>query len=166
MVWKKIAPLVVVFSVALNIALIGTWAARAARVQHASDEAYAGEVWCPLHRRLGVSPEQWRRIEPQLDAFRRESQALRAEMNLLRAQLVDLIAGDRPDHETITATQEEIRARQRRMQELVVEHLLAEKETLTAEQQRELFDMIRRRSGCQGPALMWGNAGETSQEEP
>lgn len=164
--WKKIAPLVVVFSVALNIAFIGTWVARAARIQRETKEAYSGQVWCPLHRRLGVSPEQWRRIEPQLDAFRRESQAVSAEMNRLRGELIDLIAGEQPDREAIEAKQEEIRARQRRMQKLVIEHLLTEKETLTAEQQRELFDMIRQRSGCQGPALMWGNAGETSQEEP
>lgn len=33
-------------------------------------------------------------------------------------------------------------------------------------EEKELFDMIRRRSGCQGPAHMWGNAAEASHEEP
>jgi len=160
--WKKIAPLLIVLSVALNIAFIGVWAVHAVRA-HWSDEGTDddGDVWCPLHRRLSVTDEQWRQIEPRLAAFRRDSQSRRREIGRLRGEMIDLIAADEPDRQTIAAKQEEIRAGQRQMQQLVIEHLLAEKEVLTSEQEKELFDMLRRRSACPGPGRMMGFSATT-----
>jgi hypothetical protein len=40
------------------------------------------------------------------------------------------------------------------MQERVIAHLLAEKQTLTEEQQAKLFDMIRKKTGCAGRDTM------------
>ena len=154
--WKKIAPLLVVLSVALNIAFISVWAVHAARTHWPTDAAGDSEMWCPLHRRLDVTDEQWRRIEPRIAEFRTRTQTICAEMNRLRTELIDLIASDNPGRQAIAAKQEEIRAGQQRMQQLVVEHLLAEKEVLTAEQQKELFDLIRQRSACHGPGRMMG----------
>lgn len=159
--WKKIAPLLVVLSVALNIAFISVWAIHGIRGHWfdggrcGRDSAESGPS-CPLHRRLDVTDEQWRRIEPRIAEFRTRTQTICAEMNRLRTELIDLIASDDPDRQAIAAKQEEIRAGQQRMQELVVEHLLAEKEVLTAEQQKELFDLIRQRSTCHGPGRMMG----------
>ncbi len=159
--WKKIAPLLVVLSVALNIAFISVWAVHAIR-GHWLGRGRCGRgdaedsPWCPLHRRLDVTDEQRRQLEPRLAEFRRRSQAICAEMNRSRRELIDLIAAAEPDRQAIAAKQEEIRAGQRRMQQLVVEHLLAEKEVLSAEQQKELFDLIRRRSACHGPGRMMG----------
>jgi len=73
--------------------------------------------------------------------------------------LIDLIASDNPDRDAISAKQEEIRAGQQRMQQLVVEHLLAQKEVLTAEQRKKLFALIRQRSACHGPGRMMGLPG-------
>jgi hypothetical protein len=42
------------------------------------------------------------------------------------------------------------------MQELVIEHLLAEKELLTDEQRTELFDLLRERVICAGPNRIFG----------
>ncbi len=164
--WKKIAPLLVVFSVALNLAFLGLWGVRVAAPLWAADVHHDGEVWCPLHRRLNVTAEQWQRIEPRLAEFQRQSQAICEEMNRLRGELIEVIAGQQPDPLVIAARQEAIRAGQHRMQGLVVEHLLTEKEMLTMEQQRELFDLIRRRSGCMGPARMRGDAEAPSREVP
>jgi len=164
--WKKIVPLLIVLSVALNVAFLGMWGVQVAAPLLAADRTYDGEIWCPLHRKLNVTAEQWQQIEPRLAEFRQESQALCAEMNRRRAEFIDLIAAEQPDRQAIAAKQEEIRTGQRRMQQLVVAHLLAEKEVLTAEQQKELFDMIRQRSGCMGPALMRGDAGQSNQEAP
>ena len=164
--WKKIAPLLVVLSVALNVAFIGVWAAHAIGslrpVEPADDH---GKVWCPLHRRLNVTDEQWRKIEPRMAEFRRASEALRQEINRSRGEMMDLVASPQPDRQAITAKQEEIRAGQRRMQRLVIEHLLAEKEVLTLEQQKVFFDMLRRRSGCAGPGRMMG-LGRTDAGRP
>ena len=160
--WKKIAPLLIVLSVALNIAFIGVWAVHATRAHWLVDEARDSEMWCPLHRRLNVTDEQWQQIEPRIVEFRRRSQAICGDMNRLRTELIDLIAADEPDRQAIAAKQEQIRAGQQQMQQLVVEHLLAEKEVLTAEQQKELFDLIRQRSACRGPGRMMGLSGTDS----
>jgi Spy/CpxP family protein refolding chaperone len=165
--WKRIAPLLIVLSVGLNIAFAGVWAAHVIRGHWAGwgrcgGEDPRGDVWCPLHRRLGVTDEQRRQLEPRLAEFRRRSRAICAEMNRLRTELIDLIAAEPPDRPAIAGKQEEIRAGQRQMQQLVVEHLLAEKEVLNAEQEKELFDLMRQPSACLGPGRMMGVPGSAS----
>jgi Spy/CpxP family protein refolding chaperone len=91
-----------------------------------------------------------------LAEFRKASQAVCADVMRKRGEMIDLLASPQPDREDIAAKQEEILAGQRKMQQLVIEHLLAEKEVLTPEQQRELFDLLRRRSGCAGQMPMMG----------
>ncbi len=154
--WKKIAPLLIVLSVAMNIAFISVWAIHAARAHWPIGTADDKGIWCPLHRQLNVTDEQWQRIEPRIAEFRARTQTICADLNRLRNELIDQIASDNPDKNTIAAKQEEIRAGQQRMQELVVKHLLAEKQVLTAEQQKELFGLIRHRSACHGPGRMMG----------
>ena len=155
--WKRIAPLLIVLSVGLNVAFVGVWAVHAIGshwpAEHGDDH---GKVWCPLHRRLNVTDEQWRKIEPRMVEFRRKAQAICQEVNRRRGEMIDLVASLQPDRQAIAAKQEEIRAGQRRMQQLVIDHLLAEKEVLTPEQQKVFFDMLRRRSGCAGPGRMMG----------
>lgn len=58
------------------------------------------------------------------------------------------------DRDAITAKQEGIRGGHKRMQQLVVAHLRAEKKVLTAEQQKELFDLVRQSSACHRPGRM------------
>jgi len=164
---KKYAFLFIVLSVALNIGFAGVWAAQTVAGHWPAWEGgghsnSTGAVWCPLHRKLDVTDEQWQRLEPRLAQFRQAAQAVCQETQRKRAELIDLVAAG-TDRTEIAAKQEEILAGQRRMQGLVIEQLLAEKEVLTVEQQKELFDMIRRHSGCMGPALMRGGLGEPSQ---
>jgi Spy/CpxP family protein refolding chaperone len=164
---RKNAILLMVLSVALNVGFAGIWAARTVAGHWSAREGrhkdYDGAVWCPLYRSLDVTDEQWRQLEPRLVEFHRASRALCQEIQRMRLELVDLIASAETDRSAIAAKQEEIRAGQRRMQELVIEQLLAEKEILTAEQQKELFDRIRRYSGRMGPAVMRGDSREPDQ---
>jgi Spy/CpxP family protein refolding chaperone len=159
--WKKIAPLLIVLSVALNIAVVGVWAAHAIRGHWTAPDRCGHRdgpegVSCPLHRKLNVTDEQWQRLEPRFEKFRRDSQALCQEVTRRRGELIDLVASPEGDRQAIAAKQEEILAGQRRMQQLVIEHLLAEKEALTPPQQKELFNLLRRRSGCAGHESMSG----------
>jgi len=98
--------------------------------------------------------------------FRQASKALCQEISRKRGEMIDLIAADEPDRASIAAKQEEMRAGQRRMQQLVVEHLLAEKGVLTAEQETELFELLRRRSACRGPGRMMGLSITTKAPRP
>ncbi len=153
--WRKTAPLLVILSVALNAAFIGVWGVQVARSQRVADKSDSPEaVWCPLHRQLGVTEAQWERIEPLLEAFRRRSQEISGELGRLRAELIQILAGAAPDPEAIDTKQEEIRAWQKQMQELVIAHLLAEKEILTAEQAAEMFAMLHAQSYCSRPGRM------------
>lgn len=167
---KKIGMLLVIVSVALNVAFVAVWATHAIPrylCRHGRAE-YAEGIRCPLHRRLGATEEQWREIEPRLVEFRKAAQNVCAEVNKSREELIDLIAAPEVDRSAVAAKQEEILAGQRKMQSLVIEHLLSEKETLNAEQQETFFRMLRRRSGCasHGPAMGMGLGSGPPMSEP
>jgi Spy/CpxP family protein refolding chaperone len=165
--WKQMKPLLVILSIALNLAFVGIWLAyaTASRMESRERPCEPGDsetVWCPLHRELNVTPEQWAKIEPRLREFRTSADAICRQMSQLRAEMIDLLAAPQPDLEAVKAKQEEIHVGQRRMQGLVVEQLMSEKKVLTTEQQQRLFDMLRRQSGCGrgGPMLVPGRGQE------
>ncbi len=146
--WKKVVPLLIMLSVAFNIAFVGIWAVHAVRAHDADSRLRHGKVWSPLHRQLNVTDDQWLAIEPRLTDFQKAAGDVREDVNRLRLEFLDLIAATEPDREALRAKQDEILAVQRRMQELVIDHLLSQKDVLTPVQQREMFDMMRRRSHC------------------
>ena len=156
--WKKIKPLLILLSVGLNVAFVVAWAAHALPSRAGGPRrGRSGEgIWCPLHRELGTSEEQWQEIEPRLKQFQERCQELCRHLNQLRGEMIDLVAAAEPDRAAIEAKQEEILAGQRKMQGLVIEHLLAEKQLLSPEQREQLFEMIRRRSQCAGHGPMMG----------
>jgi len=162
---RKYAFLLIVLSVALNVGFASIWAAQTVAGHWAGwagcgHKGGDGAISCPLYRSLAVTDEQRQRLEPRLAQFQQATRSVCQETQRKRAELIDLVAAAQTDRTAIRAKQEEILAGQRRMQELVLEQLLAEKEVLTAEQQKELFDMIRRHSGCMGAALMRGDSVE------
>jgi len=161
--WKKMktVTLILIFSVALNTAFGTMWAiyrlpAHFGCAGHKGDSHAKSCVSCPLHRKLGTSKKQWQEIEPRLAEFKTSSQAVCRELDQLRKELIDLIAAPETDFEAIRAKQDEILTGQRRMQELLISHLLAEKEMLTPQQQKTLFDMIRQQGDCAGSSSIMG----------
>ena len=147
--WKRF---LIALSVGLNLAFVGLWAMHA--MPGCSSIGDHEEVWCPLHRQLGATPEQWREIEPALLTFQARAREVCGEAGRLRLELIELLAAEMPDKEAIAKKQAEIHERQRSLQELVVEHLLQTRETLTAEQRKTLFDMLKRKAGCGGHGPM------------
>jgi Spy/CpxP family protein refolding chaperone len=158
MMWERTKRYLVVTSLTLNVAFIGTWIAHTT-ASHAHPEATSRQgtenvIWCPLHQELGVTGEQWTQIEPRLRAFRVAVEELRQQTNGMRAEVIKLIAAKEPDGDTIRARQDEILATKGRIQDLVAEHLLAEKQDLTPKQQTKLFEMLRNRTSfADGPPL-------------
>lgn len=151
--WKKAGVYLIVVSVALNVAFVAMWIAYAAPSQARPEETGQREtqqtIWCPLHRELGVTEEQWAQIEPRLRKFQAAVGELCQEVNGKRSEVIALIAAEQPDAEAIRAKQDEILATKRSIQGLVVDHLLAEKQILTPQQQQQLFEMLRNRT-CYG----------------
>ena len=156
--------LLVILSVGLNVAFVTTWIVHAVGCRHDGTKHCRhreGKEFgpCSLHRRLGTSDEQWRRIEPLLAKFRESSQTVCSEVAGHRRELIDLLAAAEVDREAVRAKQEDILAGQRKMQELLIAHLLAEKELLSPEQQAELFRLLRTRTRCPGHGPMGAGPG-------
>jgi len=159
--WNKAKPYGIVTSVALNVAFVAMWIAHAAplpmRPEETDRDATGQTIWCPLHRELKVTDEQWLQIEPRLREFQAAVGELCEQTNTMRSEVINLIAAAEPDVEAIRTKQDEILATKRRIQRLVVDHLLAEKEVLTPEQQQQLFAMLRDRTGCPADPPMSGH---------
>ena len=156
--WNKTKTCLVVASLALNVAFVVTWISHANASHTHPKETGTQEkkhtIWCPLHRELGVTDEQWAQIEPRLRKFQATVGELSKQTTELRAQVIELIATEKPDRKAIRAEQDEILVTKRRIQDLVAEHLLAEKQDLSAEQQARLFELLRNRTGsATGPPL-------------
>lgn len=152
---KRIKTAILIFSVALNAGFVTMWAIYALPTHFGhtglkADSNAKSCVSCSLHRQLGTSEKQWQEIEPRLAEFKMSCQAVCREVNQVCKEIIDLIAAPQTDFEAIRAKQDEILAGQRRMQELVISQLLAEKEMLTPQQQKSLFNMIRKQSCSAG----------------
>lgn len=154
--WRRSTFYLVSASLGLNLAFVGVWVAHAWPARPADQPQPESAIWCPLHRALQVSPRQWAEIEPRLREFQAAVGELCSQTDVLRSEVIDLIAAEVPDLDAIQAKQEEILTTKRQIQRLVVEHLLAEREVLTPEQQRQLFTMLRERTGCVSDPPMSG----------
>lgn len=154
--WRGVTFYLVLASLGLNLAFLSVWIAHAWPKLAMGQPQPETAVWCPLHRTLQVTPRQWAQIEPQLGQFQTAVGALCSRSDAMRSEVIDLIAADEPDLDAIEAKQEEILATKRQIQRLVVEHLLAEKELLTPQQQQHLFSMLRNRTGCAADPPMSG----------
>jgi Spy/CpxP family protein refolding chaperone len=148
--WSNIKRFLIVASFALNLAVASVWIVHTVPAGLAHEEtelpAPTAQIWCPLHQQLDVSGEQWKKIEPQLKQFRESAQSVARQIGRFRSEVLDLIAMPTPDRDAITAKQEKIRTCQRKMQDMVVDHLLAEKEILTVEQGEQLTALLREHS--------------------
>lgn len=156
--WKTTRPFLIIASLSLNLAFVGMWLTHASPIGASSRPpapvAKRQEIWCPLHRELKVTDAQWAKIEPGLREFQVAVGQLWQQADAKRAEVIDLIAADNPDVDKILGKQAEVLATKQQIQRLVVEHLLAEKEVLTTEQQRQLFAMLRDRTTlAQGPPM-------------
>ena len=123
-----------------------------------------GDVPSALHREIGVTREQWRKIAPCVREFREKARAQRQKITTLRGQLIDLLMLPEPDKAAIRAKQEEILTGQRWMQNLVIEHLLLEKEHLSQDQGRKLLRYLREQCGHNSAAACGKGPGRVLDE--
>lgn len=133
-------------SLGLNLAFIAVWLAHSLSAPGGagglSPSAVDSLVPSELHREIGVTEQQWRMMEPWVRDFQKKAAEQRQSISALRGQLMDLLILPVADEAALREKQEEILAGQRRMQNLVIDHLLREKELLSPEQGRKLMESL------------------------
>jgi len=151
---RKVLPVLLVFSLALNSAFIGAWAyhyffvrpvlreqmLRAARPER---HAMAGAL-----AELNLTGEQRRRLMAGRVALRRGIEEPRRRAEVAKERLLDLLAAPEADPEALKAAQQEIAADRAEVLRLVFEHLLRVRDVLSHEQRVEFREMLR---GMRGP---------------
>jgi hypothetical protein len=145
--WNNLLKPLLALSLGLNLAFVAMWLTHSIPDWVAVpniEKTVIDPVAVPssLHREIGVTPEQWARIQPIIDDFREKAGKQRQMITSLRGQLIDLLTLPEVDKAAIRAKQEEILAGQRQMQNVVIDHLLKEKEILSAEQAKKLIQSL------------------------
>ena len=153
--------LLVLLSVALNIAFATGWGWRALRPAPETPAGSSNAHALLLHQQLEMTPEQRRELEPRLEQFRTETADTFARIDRNREEMLALLAAQQPDPERIRAKQQEIQADQRQCQERLIAHILAEKQVLSPDQQRKYFDLLRQQPGARLPERLLGQLRST-----
>ena len=130
----QVKTLAVIFSVVLNIAFLTAYAARkiADRPKYAYEE-------------VSLSSEQHMRMVASRDRFLKTIDAIGSQIINANVRLIDLIAANPPDRQAIEEQVQKIGSLQQSMQQVVVAHLLEDKQILTAQQRVRFFEVIRSR---------------------
>lgn len=144
--WKNLSKPLFALSLGLNLAFITMWLIHSLSIpgdpEGLSHPKSESAVPSPLHREIGVTEEQWQKIEPLILDFREKASSQRQQISVLRGQLMELLTLPQVEAGAIRRKQEEILAAQRKMQTLVIDHLLKEKELLSPEQGKRLMQSL------------------------
>lgn len=177
---NKLLGIILIVSISLNLAFMGAWSIhrfgdwRNPSIEnHRQSTPSAG--MSSFHQELGVTAKQWDQLEPLLLQFRHVTIGQRQEIMKLREQLFKLLGSSPVDEQAIKEKQEQLLAGQRRMQNIVMGHILQEKEILTESQSTELIQKLfnqshPKRGIRKGPGLerLWGerdfHEGSTNKE--
>ncbi len=154
--WKKIVLVILTLSLALNVAFTATWAVRTITAgphdgARPPESAQEGEIWSPLHRKLDVTEEQWKQIEPLMRQFMETMKVRRERISEVRHKMLDLLFSPNVDRKAIEEQQDRVLNAFRKTQDVVLQHVLTERKYLTAEQERKLKRMLERRMSTSGP---------------
>jgi Spy/CpxP family protein refolding chaperone len=143
--WERIKNPLLALSLGLNLAFAAVWLSQAFfdwTARHRTADTDHAQISSRIHREIGVTPEQWKILEPVISSFQKQAQQQRREVLSLRNQLMDLLVVPEPDHAAIQEIKEEILAAQRQMQDLVIGHLLREKALLSPDQAHKLIQSL------------------------
>jgi len=107
-----------------------------------------------VRQQLGVSAEQAAKIRQQESDFRKTEIRNRADLEIKRMDLNDLLSAEKPDRSAIDNKLQEISAAQLALEKSAIDYRLTMRDALTPAQRQKLQQMMMRR-GQPGPA---GNA--------
>jgi Spy/CpxP family protein refolding chaperone len=103
-----------------------------------------------VRQRLGITAEQTAKIEQEASAFRKTQIRHRADVQIKRVEMRDLLSADQPDRAAIDKKLEEISALRLAQQKAAVGFYLTIRNVLTPDQRQKLQEM-RWGPGTPGP---------------
>ncbi len=142
---STILHLVLVFSLAFNIAFAGIWVYERARPRpHRSGPAPGGPGGRgPEWGELDLTPEQEGRIRESWRKVGGRLQELRQETGRQRDRLFDLLQAEPPDEAAILETQRRIEESQEQSRQAVVAQMMETRALLSPEQRRKWVEAMR-----------------------
>jgi Spy/CpxP family protein refolding chaperone len=140
----------VIASLILNVVFISSWVVhtigRGQSTRALPHCAFNATTPHPLYRSLGITNGQWQSMQPAITRFSDSSRYLNDSINAYRATIIELLAKDSVDMASITNVQSSILHMQQRLQMLVIDQIVSEKNVLTPKQRQDLFLLLR--SSC------------------
>jgi Spy/CpxP family protein refolding chaperone len=105
-----------------------------------------------IREKLGVTPEQAAKIRQQASDFRKTEIRGRADMQVKRIDLRDLLAADKPDRAAIDAKLQEISSARLALDKSAIDYRLNSRDALTPAQRDRLRQLMqdRRQQGGAG----------------
>lgn len=174
---NKTLALLLIFSLAFNVAFLGIWAyqrreraeapERQRQHQRGADGRRERGPGDELWEKLGVSPEQKQQLDESHSELRRKTEALRQDARTHREQLYKLLESDLPDEAAVLTEQDAIGSIEQQQRRAVIEQMLEMRKILTPEQRqawlrmmREFRERTRRRGRFGGPRSEGKPAGQ------
>jgi Spy/CpxP family protein refolding chaperone len=136
---QSIKTLAIIFSVALNLALLAGYGIR--KFHDRSKFAY---------EEVNLSKEQQVHMQNARNLFLHSLNEIGNDITQRQIETLDLIAADSVDRSAIETKFEEIQALQRSMHQSVVNHLLENKQIFTPAQRGKFFAVLKSRIREQG----------------
>jgi Spy/CpxP family protein refolding chaperone len=124
-----------------------------------------------MREQLGITDEQVTKFHQQQEDFQKAGIQNRATMQIKRMELNDLLTADKPDRTAIDRKLAEVNAAQGASEKANIDHLLAMRSLLTADQQAKLKEMMQNRMGPggrgpMGPGGPGGRGGRGPNQPP
>ncbi len=138
---NKLLSLLLIFSLAFNIAFVGIWAYN--RTSPGPNALQAPSRAASPWERLEVAPEQRERLREQWRGLHAEVRSRRETLQRQRDRLLELMADPEPNEAPIRACRNNIERIQDEVRNLVLTHMRRMGEVLTPEQRRRMFHMLR-----------------------
>ena len=111
-----------------------------------------------IRKQVGITDEQAGTIRKQELDFRKTEIRGRADLEVKRIDLKDLLAADKPDRAAINAKLQEISAAQLSLQKSSIDYRLNMRDAITPEQREKIRQLMRNR--CQRDGGRGGRQGE------
>ena len=112
-----------------------------------------------VRKQVGISDDQFAKLRQQESDFRKTEIRERADLQVKRIDLRDLLSADKPDRSAIDAKLQEISTAQLALEKSAVDHRLDMRDAVTPEQRDKLRQLMRdrwqqHRGGPGGPQAM------------